>query len=29
MTYTAGIDIGSGAVKTALFRDGEWLAKRV
>ncbi len=29
MTYTAGIDIGSGAVKTVLFRDGEWLAKRV
>ena len=32
MTYTAGIDIGSGAVKTVLFRsDGasvEWLAKR-
>ena len=32
MTYTIGIDIGSGAVKTALFRmtDGgpEWLAKR-
>ena len=28
MTYTVGIDIGSGAVKTALFRDGEWLAKR-
>ena len=29
MTYTAGIDIGSGAVKSVLFRDGEWLAKRV
>ena len=29
MTVTAGIDIGSGAVKTVLFRDGEWLAKRV
>ena len=29
MTYTAGIDIGSGAVKTVLFRDGEWIAKRV
>ena len=29
MIYTAGIDIGSGAVKTVLFRDGEWLAKRV
>ncbi|HEX6296287.1 MAG TPA: benzoyl-CoA reductase subunit D [Burkholderiales bacterium] len=29
MTITAGIDIGSGAVKTVLFRDGEWLAKRV
>ena len=29
MTCTAGIDIGSGAVKTVLFRDGEWLAKRV
>ena len=28
MTYTIGIDIGSGAVKTVLFRDGEWLAKR-
>ncbi|MFZ2649416.1 MAG: benzoyl-CoA reductase subunit D [Burkholderiaceae bacterium] len=32
MTYTIGIDIGSGAVKSALFRieDGEpqWLAKR-
>jgi benzoyl-CoA reductase subunit D len=32
MTYTAGIDIGSGAVKTVLFRcEGdrvEWLAKR-
>jgi benzoyl-CoA reductase subunit D len=29
MTYTAGIDIGSGAVKTVLFRDGDWIAKRV
>jgi bcr-type benzoyl-CoA reductase subunit D len=29
MTYTAGIDIGSGAVKTVLFRDEQWLAKRV
>ena len=29
MSYTAGIDIGSGAVKTVLFRDNEWLAKRV
>jgi benzoyl-CoA reductase subunit D len=33
MTITAGIDIGSGAVKAALFRTegatGEWLAKRV
>jgi benzoyl-CoA reductase subunit D len=29
MTFTAGIDIGSGAVKTVLFGDGEWLAKRV
>ena len=29
MTHTAGIDIGSGAVKTVLFRDGEWLARRV
>ena len=29
MIYTAGIDIGSGAVKTVLFRGGEWLAKRV
>jgi benzoyl-CoA reductase subunit D len=28
MTCTAGIDIGSGAVKTVLFKDGEWLAKR-
>lgn len=28
MSITVGIDIGSGAVKTALFRDGEWLAKR-
>ena len=33
MTYTVGIDIGSGAVKTVLFRNEgdqhEWLAKRV
>jgi len=29
VTYTAGIDIGSGAVKAVLFRDNEWLAKRV
>ncbi|MEO8204009.1 MAG: benzoyl-CoA reductase subunit D [Betaproteobacteria bacterium] len=29
MTITAGIDIGSGAVKTVVFRDNEWLAKRV
>ena len=29
MTYTAGIDIGSGAVKTVLFKDQQWLAKRV
>ena len=29
MTYTIGIDIGSGAVKTVLFRGEEWLAKRV
>ena len=29
MTYTAGIDIGSGAVKTVLFKDGAWVAKRV
>jgi benzoyl-CoA reductase subunit D len=29
MTYTVGIDIGSGAVKSVLFRDQEWLAKRV
>ena len=29
MTHTAGIDIGSGAVKTVLFKDGEWLARRV
>jgi benzoyl-CoA reductase subunit D len=28
MTYTIGIDIGSGAVKTVLFRGEEWLAKR-
>ena len=29
MTLTAGIDIGSGAVKTVLFDDHNWLAKRV
>jgi benzoyl-CoA reductase subunit D len=29
MTYTIGIDIGSGAVKTVLFKDEQWLAKRV
>jgi benzoyl-CoA reductase subunit D len=33
MTYTAGIDIGSGVVKTALFRTetgkSEWIARRV
>jgi benzoyl-CoA reductase subunit D len=29
VTYTAGIDIGSGAVKTVLFRENEWIAKRV
>ena len=29
MVHTVGIDIGSGAVKTVLFRDEEWLAKRV
>jgi benzoyl-CoA reductase subunit D len=29
MTYTAGIDIGSGAVKAVLFRDDQWLGKRV
>jgi benzoyl-CoA reductase subunit D len=29
MSYTVGIDIGSGAVKTVLFKDEEWLAKRV
>ena len=33
MTYTIGIDIGSGAVKSVLFRSEgegrpEWLAKR-
>jgi benzoyl-CoA reductase subunit D len=26
--HTIGIDIGSGAVKTVLFRDGEWVARR-
>ena len=29
MTCTVGIDIGSGAVKTVLFNDSQWLAKRV
>lgn len=29
MTYTVGIDIGSGAVKSVLFKDQEWRAKRV
>ena len=29
MTYTVGIDIGSGAVKTVLFQDDQWIAKRV
>ena len=29
MTYSVGIDVGSGAVKTVLFRGEEWLAKRV
>ena len=29
MTTTIGIDIGSGCVKSVLFRDGEWVAKRV
>jgi len=29
MTTTVGIDIGSGAVKTVLFKDDGWLAKRV
>ena len=29
MTYTVGIDIGSGAVKTVLFEDDQWLARRV
>lgn len=28
MTHTVGIDIGSGAVKTVLFRDDTWLARR-
>ena len=28
MIHTIGIDIGSGAVKTALFRDNAWVAKR-
>ncbi|HEU4353714.1 MAG TPA: BadF/BadG/BcrA/BcrD ATPase family protein, partial [Burkholderiales bacterium] len=29
MSYTVGIDIGSGAVKTVLFNDEQWLQKRV
>ena len=29
MSTTIGIDLGSGCVKTVLFRDGEWLARRV
>jgi bcr-type benzoyl-CoA reductase subunit D len=29
MSCTVGIDIGSGAVKTVVFRNGDWLAKRV
>ena len=29
MSTTIGIDLGSGCVKTMLFRDGEWLARRV
>jgi len=29
MTITAGIDIGSGAVKSVLFDDESWLGKRV
>jgi len=28
VTNTIGIDIGSGAVKTVLFQDGKWVAKR-
>ena len=28
MIHTIGIDIGSGAVKTVLFRDNTWVAKR-
>jgi benzoyl-CoA reductase subunit D len=28
MTTTIGIDIGSGAVKTVLFQDDKWVAKR-
>ena len=28
MTNTIGIDIGSGAVKTVLFQDDKWVAKR-
>jgi activator of 2-hydroxyglutaryl-CoA dehydratase len=29
MTTTIGIDVGSGCVKTVLFRDGAWEARRV
>ena len=29
MSTTIGIDLGSGCVKTVLFRDGKWLARRV
>jgi benzoyl-CoA reductase subunit D len=29
MSTTIGIDLGSGCVKTVLFKDGAWLAKRV
>ena len=29
MTTTIGIDVGSGCVKTVLFKDGAWAAKRV
>jgi benzoyl-CoA reductase subunit D len=29
MTTTLGLDIGSGCVKTVLFRDGRWVAKRI
>ncbi len=29
MIYTVGIDIGSGAVKTVLFKDDQWVDKRL